>query len=52
MLKKSTIILFTTLGIIFTSCSEHQETKNASQNNGNIEKEFELLSSEAELNSL
>lgn len=52
MLKKISIILFTTLGIIFTSCSEHQETKNASQNNGNIEKEFELLSSEAELNSL
>ena len=52
MLKKNSIILFTTLGIIFTSCSEHQETKNASQNNGNIEKEFELLSSEAELNSL
>lgn len=52
MNKKSTIILFAALGIIFTSCAEHQETKNNKTDNNNIEREFELLSSEAELNSL
>ncbi len=52
MSKKSTIILFAALGIIFTSCAEHQETKNNKTDNNNIEREFELLSSEAELNSL
>ncbi len=52
MIKKSIIVLFSALGIVFTSCSEHQETKNSTTSNGSIEKEFELLSSEAELNAL
>ncbi len=50
MIKKS-IIIFAALGIIFAGCSEHQETKNSTSSN-NMEKEFELLSSEAELNAL
>ncbi len=52
MTKLKTIILLVTVGIVFTSCTEHQETKNSTINNYNIEKEFELLSSETELNSL
>ena len=52
MTKLKTIILLVTVGIVFTSCTEHQETKNSTINNYNIEKEFKLLSSETELNSL
>lgn len=52
VMKRNIVILCGIVACVLTGCSEQQETNSQANNTCNIEREFELLSSEAELNAL